>query len=252
MICAWPVACCGRGSKRPSPHPTGSAAPALCALPRSRCSRARTCRSWSALVKAGGAEDLHLSARARAVADFLAAQGASFFDDIVHGLDLPRTFVEEALGELVAAGLVNSDGFSGLRALLLPSSQRKPFAGSGRRRRTALLGVEDAGRWTIDPPPAQRHRGAAAQPAARDRRADRARSAQALRRRVLAPARAGSASGCRPGAICSWPAGAWRRAVRSAAGASWRASPGSSSRCPRRSACCAACAVKTRPARSSA
>ncbi len=64
------------------------------------------------------------------------------------GLDLPRTFVEEALGELVAAGLVNSDGFSGLRALLLPSSQRKPFAG-GRRRRTALLGVEDAGRWTM-------------------------------------------------------------------------------------------------------
>jgi ATP-dependent Lhr-like helicase len=103
---------------------------------------------WSALVKAGGAEDLHLSARARTVADFLAAQGASFFDDIVHALDLPRTFVEEALGELVAAGLVNSDGFSGLRALLLPSSQRKPFGG-GRRRRTALLGVEDAGRWTM-------------------------------------------------------------------------------------------------------
>jgi ATP-dependent helicase Lhr and Lhr-like helicase len=103
---------------------------------------------WSALVTAGGGEDLQLSARARAVADFLGLHGASFFDDIVHGLDLPRTFVEEALGELVAAGLVNSDGFSGLRALLLPSSQRKPFAG-GRRRRTALFGVEDAGRWTL-------------------------------------------------------------------------------------------------------
>jgi ATP-dependent Lhr-like helicase len=103
---------------------------------------------WSALVTAGGAEDLHLSSRARTVADFLAAQGASFFDDLVQGLDLPRTFVEEALGELVAVGLVNSDGFSGLRALLLPSSHRKPFSG-GRRRRTALLGVEDAGRWTL-------------------------------------------------------------------------------------------------------
>ena len=99
------------------------------------------------------------------MADFLAAQGASFFDDIVHGLDLPRTFVEEALGELVAAGLVNSDGFSGLRALLLPSSQRKPFAG-GRRRRTALLGVEDAGRWTIIRRQPSVSRGAAAQPAA--------------------------------------------------------------------------------------
>jgi ATP-dependent Lhr-like helicase len=103
---------------------------------------------WSALAKPGGAEERQLSGRARSVADFLTAQGASFFDDIVHGLDLPRTFVEEALGELVATGLVNSDGFSGLRALLLPSAQRKPFAG-GRRRRTALLGVEDAGRWTI-------------------------------------------------------------------------------------------------------
>jgi len=43
---------------------------------------------------------------------------------------------------------VNSDGFSGLRALLLPSERRKPLAG-GRRRRTALLGVEDAGRWAL-------------------------------------------------------------------------------------------------------
>jgi ATP-dependent Lhr-like helicase len=82
------------------------------------------------------------------VADFLARQGASFFDDIVQGLDLPRSFVEEALGELVAVGLVNSDGFSGLRALLLPSERRKPMGG-GRRRRTALLGVEDAGRWAL-------------------------------------------------------------------------------------------------------
>jgi ATP-dependent helicase Lhr and Lhr-like helicase len=103
---------------------------------------------WAALVKPSSAEDLRLSSRAQAVADFLKQQGASFFDDIVQGLDLPRTFVEEALGELVAVGLVNSDGFSGLRALLLPSERRKPMGG-GRRRRTALLGVEDAGRWAL-------------------------------------------------------------------------------------------------------
>jgi ATP-dependent Lhr-like helicase len=82
------------------------------------------------------------------VADYLGHHGASFFDDIVQGLDLPRTFVEEALGELVAAGLVNSDGFSGLRALLLPSDRRKPLSGA-RRRRTALFGIEDAGRWAL-------------------------------------------------------------------------------------------------------
>jgi ATP-dependent helicase Lhr and Lhr-like helicase len=103
---------------------------------------------WATLVKASGPDDLHLSSRAKAIAEYLAQQGASFFDDIVSGLDLPRTFVEEALGELVAVGLVNSDGFSGLRALLLPSEKRKPFS-SGRRRRTALFGVEDAGRWSL-------------------------------------------------------------------------------------------------------
>jgi ATP-dependent Lhr-like helicase len=103
---------------------------------------------WAALVKPSSPEGLRLSSRAQAVADFLRRQGASFFDDIVQGLDLPRSFVEEALGELVAVGLVNSDGFSGLRALLLPSERRKPMGG-GRRRRTALLGVEDAGRWAL-------------------------------------------------------------------------------------------------------
>jgi ATP-dependent Lhr-like helicase len=102
---------------------------------------------WTALSQPSSVE-LRLSSRARSVAQYLAQHGASFFDDIVAGLDLPRTFVEEALGELVATGLTNSDGFSGLRALLLPSDRRKPLAG-GRRRRTALLGVEDAGRWAL-------------------------------------------------------------------------------------------------------
>jgi ATP-dependent Lhr-like helicase len=103
---------------------------------------------WSALVRAAGPDDLGLSSRARSVADYLREHGASFFDDIVHGLDLPRTFVEEALSELVGVGLVNSDGFNGLRALLLPSDRRKPFSGGGRRR-SAMLGVEDAGRWAL-------------------------------------------------------------------------------------------------------
>ena len=102
---------------------------------------------WTALSQPQSTE-LKLSSRAQAVAQHLAQHGASFFDDIVAGLDLPRTFVEEALGELVAVGLTNSDGFSGLRALLLPSDRRKPLSG-GRRRRTALLGVEDAGRWAL-------------------------------------------------------------------------------------------------------
>jgi ATP-dependent Lhr-like helicase len=102
---------------------------------------------WSALGREGDGQDLRLSARAQQVAQFLREHGASFFDDVCHGLDAPRTFIEEALGELVSVGLVNSDGFGGLRALLLPSDKRRPFSGS--RRRAALPGVQDAGRWAL-------------------------------------------------------------------------------------------------------
>jgi ATP-dependent Lhr-like helicase len=45
--------------------------------------------------------------------------------------------------------LVTSDSFIGLRALLLPLERRKPIAGGRRRRRSALCGIEDAGRWTL-------------------------------------------------------------------------------------------------------
>jgi ATP-dependent Lhr-like helicase len=103
---------------------------------------------WTTLAKAGEADVTLLSTRAQAVADYLRQHGASFFDDMADGVRLPRTFVEDALRELTAAGLVTSDGFSGLRALLLPAERRKPVSGA-RRRRTAVFGVEDAGRWAL-------------------------------------------------------------------------------------------------------
>jgi ATP-dependent Lhr-like helicase len=103
---------------------------------------------WTALAKTADPQSVRVSTRAQAVADYLAQHGASFFDDIVEGLDQPRTFIEDALRELTAGGLINSDGFSGLRALLLPADRRKPVGG-GRRRRTAVFGVEDAGRWAL-------------------------------------------------------------------------------------------------------
>ena len=53
--------------------------------------------------------------------------GASFFDELVDGTGLLRTQVEEALAELVALGLVSSDSFGGLRALLVPSRARRPI-----------------------------------------------------------------------------------------------------------------------------
>src|SRR6267154_5648560 len=74
--------------------------------------------------------------------------GASFFEELVESTGLLRTEVEEALAELVALGVVSSDSFGGLRALLVPSGERKPFAGE-RRRRAAKFGMEDAGRWAL-------------------------------------------------------------------------------------------------------
>ena len=61
---------------------------------------------------------------------------------------LLRTEVEKGLGELVAWGLVSSDSFAGLRALLVPSDRRRPIGGYRRRGKIAPFGVETAGRWS--------------------------------------------------------------------------------------------------------
>ncbi len=103
---------------------------------------------WSRLARNG--HDVSLSSRGERVLQFIAAHGASFFDEIVEASGLLRTQVEEALAELVAQGLVYSDSVAGLRALLVPSDRRRSFDGGGRRmRRTALFGIEDAGRWAL-------------------------------------------------------------------------------------------------------
>ncbi|MBO9717536.1 MAG: DEAD/DEAH box helicase [Pseudoxanthomonas sp.] len=104
----------------------------------------RSVPHWTALAPAQ-ADDAVLSSRAQKVADFLAAHGASFFDEIVAGTRLLQTELEDALAELVARGRVHCDSFAGLRALLVPASKR-PTPGHGRRR-AMMLGIEDAGRW---------------------------------------------------------------------------------------------------------
>ena len=125
-----------------------------------------------------------LSAHGRAVHDVLADRGASFFHELVGASGLLPTRVEEALGELVAAGLATADSFTGLRALLVPSDRRKPLGPAGRgpmaanavgargrsamaatpagaqgrlgrperrnrRRSSVAFGVDSAGRWSL-------------------------------------------------------------------------------------------------------
>jgi ATP-dependent helicase Lhr and Lhr-like helicase len=91
------------------------------------------------------ADAVQLSSRAQTVIDYIRQHGASFFDELVEGTGLLRPQLEEALAELVALGLVSSDSFAGLRALLVPADRR----GGGRRRRAALFRIEDAGRWAL-------------------------------------------------------------------------------------------------------
>src|SRR5262249_10006024 len=102
---------------------------------------------WGSLPAQGNG--IALSHPAERVAQFIGQNGASFFYELAEGTGLLRTQVEDALGELVAHGLVTSDSFAGLRALLVPSEQRKPYGGGKRRPKTATVGMEDAGRWAL-------------------------------------------------------------------------------------------------------
>jgi len=89
-----------------------------------------------------------LSSRAQKVADCLHEQGALFFGELVDAAHLLETELEDALAELVARGRVGCDSFSGLRALLLPAA-KKPANFGRRGRRAALMGIADAGRWSL-------------------------------------------------------------------------------------------------------
>jgi ATP-dependent Lhr-like helicase len=103
-----------------------------------------------------------LSSNASRVHELLVRRGASFFDDLVRGSGLLRTQAEEALGELVAHGLVTSDAFAGLRTLITPAEKRRPsrrtlvsrgFAPplglSGSARAASSVGMEGAGRFSL-------------------------------------------------------------------------------------------------------
>ena len=103
---------------------------------------------WAALSPTPDAAQA--SHRARAVADFIRDNGASFFDELADGTRLLRPQIEEALAELVALGLVNSDSFAGLRALLMPADKRRHRVSARRGR--ALFGMEDSGRWALARP----------------------------------------------------------------------------------------------------
>jgi ATP-dependent Lhr-like helicase len=84
-------------------------------------------------------EALHHAARE--VLEEIGARGAPFFADIVRGTKRLPAEVEEALWQLVAAGLVTADGFDALRAL---SDRKRRLGEKGLRARPR----SSSGRWT--------------------------------------------------------------------------------------------------------
>jgi ATP-dependent helicase Lhr and Lhr-like helicase len=124
----------------------------------------RRAQHWMALAGAGNAP--LPSPRAQTVFDVLKAQGALFFDELTEMSGLLRPQVEEALGELVSLGLVNSDSFGGLRALLVPAEKRKPFGGARRRGHVLPFDMDNGGRWALMRRPAAENVDAQARTAA--------------------------------------------------------------------------------------
>ncbi|HVT57743.1 MAG TPA: DEAD/DEAH box helicase [Thermoanaerobaculia bacterium] len=145
--CAWgrlsPAAAAAPGRRRSGPV----RATPIALLPR------LALPLWQELAPTP-AQPAELSGDAGAVRDQLAAGGASFFGDIATATGLLHTQLEAALAELVAAGLVTADSFTGLRALLVPAHKRPPVGrrGPGRFQKggpVAGFGVENAGRWSL-------------------------------------------------------------------------------------------------------
>jgi ATP-dependent Lhr-like helicase len=89
---------------------------------------------WWALREA--APELALSDSARRVLERLQSHGASFAQELKTACELGDQACREALAELVAAGLVASDGFAGVRAIVGQSSPRRG-------------GADTSGRWSI-------------------------------------------------------------------------------------------------------
>jgi ATP-dependent Lhr-like helicase len=105
--------------------------------------------NWSWIVgarppAAADAAALELSALGRQIEEQL-QRGPRFFHDLRRSVPT-GTELELALSELVAAGRISADSFSGMRGLLPSKRRQRP----GRRpQRRTPAGLESAGRWSL-------------------------------------------------------------------------------------------------------
>jgi ATP-dependent Lhr-like helicase len=86
------------------------------------------------LLEAIAPEPPPLGEIATALVEVLGRRGASFLAELAPAVGAPPGETEEALWELVSAGLVTCDGFAGLRALIAPPRGRvvRPRSAGGR------------------------------------------------------------------------------------------------------------------------
>ena len=84
-----------------------------------------------------------LSEGARGVLLYLRQRGASFFADIVRGTKIIKAEAENALWELVTAGIITADGFDNIRAMIDPRRR----AGKGKMH--SARPRHSVGRWSI-------------------------------------------------------------------------------------------------------
>ncbi|HVR43574.1 MAG TPA: DEAD/DEAH box helicase [Thermoanaerobaculia bacterium] len=96
--------------------------------------------AWRSLRGVDGSIEGAPSAQGQLILDVLRARGASFSRELAPACGLEPAALERGIGELVSAGLIASDGFAGLRALIANGHGR----GSGRYARADL-----AGRWSL-------------------------------------------------------------------------------------------------------
>ena len=94
------------------------------------------------IVRRDAGETTGLSSAAREVLEEIARRGAPFFADVVRGTKRLAAEVEEALWQLVAAGLVTADGFDALRSLI---DAKRRLGEKGHRARPR----SSSGRWTL-------------------------------------------------------------------------------------------------------
>ncbi len=118
--------------------------PAIKSTPISFIARAHLVH-WRAYNALPAINMLTISSAASKVYDMLKTWGASFFEDLLTETGLLKSQLEDALGELVAWGLVTSDSFQGLRTLITPQHIQ--------RRRSKRIHLDDqlaaAGRWSL-------------------------------------------------------------------------------------------------------